>query len=151
MAPVARATGNRGRGRGQGRGRGRPRIVREPNVDEDLGRQAAEETVGSVQAANTGRVRTEAPAQDETPLREQVAEMRTLLHGLVDLIGAGNWPPRAGGRDQPPVAVTEADLRPMVVRDDRAELREPQPDRWFTTFNKTGVQMFDGSREQDLE
>ena len=84
-------------------------------------------------------------------MREQVAEMRTLLHGLVDLIGAGNWPPRAGGKDQVPASVIEADLRLAVAREDRAELREPQPDRWLTAFNKTGVQMFDGSREQNLE
>ena len=120
-------------------------------VEEGVGRPVAEGTEESVQAASAGRARTEPPAQEEPPLREQVAEMRTLLHGLVDLIEAGNRPPRAGGREHVPAAVTEADLRPSVVRDVRAELREPQPDRWLTAFNKTGVQMFDGSREQNLE
>ena len=116
-----------------------------------MGRPAVEGTEESVQAADAGRVRMEPLAQEEPPLREQVAAMRMLLHGLVDLIGAGNWPPRAGGRDHVPAAVTEADLRPPVVREDRAELREPQPDRWLTAFNKTRVQMFDGSRDQNLE
>ena len=90
-----------------------------------MGRQTAEGTEESVQAVTVRRPRSELPAQKEPPLREQAAEMRTLLHGLVDLIGAGNWPSRAGGRDQPPVAVTEADLRPVVVGGSHIELREP--------------------------
>ena len=102
MAPPRVETG-RGRGRGRGRQRGRGQV---PSVEENTVSEIEPQLEGIIEGVE-GVVGESAPGTEagheplEASWREQMAEMRTMVNGLIKLIGGRNCPPYRAGVETP--------------------------------------------------